>query len=70
MKDKFFEIILIAALIMGVYACWPKADPTIADWQRYLNSKGYPCVVDGKLTIKGNGETEMAWNDYIRDRSK
>lgn len=39
---------------------------TISAQQQFLNSKGYPCVIDGRL----GRETEGAWNDYIRDRRK
>lgn len=41
---------------------------TISAQQQFLNEQGHPCIVDGTLTVKGDGETEGAWNDYIRDR--
>ena len=66
MKNRLFEILLGFALAMGVYACWPDPDPTIAEWQQYLNDKGYPCVIDGRL----GKETEASWNAMCRDNKK
>ena len=60
MRTAIFDIILILALIMGIYACWP--EPTDAkyatvDMQLYsvkaiqteLVRRGHDIVVDGKF---------------------
>lgn len=61
--NKLFEAILIAALCLGIYACWPTQPPqprfeSISDKQQQLFDLGYDIAVDGKL----GPETQAAWD--------
>ena len=65
-----FWIILIASFAMALHSCLPVPKRDITQFQQFLNQQGYPVKVDGKLTVRGDGETETAWNEFIKNGSK
>ena len=61
MKNLIFNTILIAALFMGIYACWPVQKEqvkllTVEQIQTELVSRGHDIKIDGKF----GSETDLA----------
>lgn len=58
MKNRIFEVILIIALCMGIYACWPESKQdgqiniplySVEAQQRELVDRGHNINIDGKF---------------------
>ena len=70
MKQIIYWPTLIAAFAMALHSCLPVPERDITQFQQFLNQQGYPVKIDGKLTVSGHGETETAWNEFIKNGGK